>query len=377
MRILALIHDAYGAVGGTAKFNRDLLEALCSHPDVREVVALPRYITSTLEPMPQRLVYDCAASLGKIAFLRRTLHQLASGGRFDLIICGHLRLLPAAMLCRLIFRAPLILVIHGLEAWQPAGLWISDRLAGKADFFVAVSEHTKRRFVSWSSAQADRGFVVPNAVDLTQFQPKPPKAEFVQRYGLEGRRVILTLGRLASEERAKGFDGVLDVLPSLVREIPNLTYMIAGDGPDRARLQQKVETLGLDQHVVFAGFVPEAEKVDHFCLADAFVMPSYGEGFGIVLIEAMACGVPVVASKQDGSREAVKNGALGIVVDPDNPSDIQEGIREALQRPKGAVPAGLEYFSVSNFRRRWHRLLSDLCQSGETKTTDSELGQLE
>jgi glycosyltransferase involved in cell wall biosynthesis len=86
-------------------------------------------------------------------------------------------------------------------------------------------------------------------------------------------------------------------------------------------------------------------------LADAFLLPSQGEGFGFVLLEAMACGVPVVASALDGGREAVREGQLGILVDPRDRTSVVRGIREALARPR-AVPAGLEYFSFDRFRER-------------------------
>jgi len=91
-------------------------------------------------------------------------------------------------------------------------------------------------------------------------------------------------------------------------------------------------------------------------LADAFVMPGRGEGFGIVYLEAMACGIPAVASSADASHEAVRDGLLGEVVSPDDPADIAAGIRRALARPRGR-PEGLEYFALAAFAERVHELL--------------------
>ena len=108
--------------------------------------------------------------------------------------------------------------------------------------------------------------------------------------------------------------------------------------------------------MIFTGFISEDEKRDHLNLADAFVMPSRGEGFGIVLLEAMACGVPVVASTRDGSREALRGGMLGTLVEPDDRASLEDGVRAALRQPR-AVPDGLEYFSRENFRLRAHRLM--------------------
>ena len=117
--------------------------------------------------------------------------------------------------------------------------------------------------------------------------------------------------------------------------MPDLVYLIAGDGDDRSRLESKTRALGLDSHVVFAGYITEEEKAAHYRLADAFVMPGHGEGFGIVYLEAMACGITVVASKADASREAVCNGELGIFVDPKNPEELRDGILNLLAQPRG------------------------------------------
>jgi len=92
----------------------------------------------------------------------------------------------------------------------------------------------------------------------------------------------MTFGRLAGLDRQKGFDEVLEVLTELLKSHPDLVYLIVGDGPDRQRLQAKAQALGVSAAVVFAGRIAEDEKVDHYRLADLYVMPSRGEGFGIV-----------------------------------------------------------------------------------------------
>jgi glycosyltransferase involved in cell wall biosynthesis len=112
--------------------------------------------------------------------------------------------------------------------------------------------------------------------------------------------------------------------------------------------------------VIFTGRVPEVEKASHYRLADAFVMPGWGEGFGIAYLEAMGCGVPVVASNLDASQEAVRNGDLGIIVNPKAPGEIQRGILAALKWDREVVSPGLEHFSKQNFETRVHRILNAL-----------------
>jgi glycosyltransferase involved in cell wall biosynthesis len=162
-----------------------------------------------------------------------------------------------------------------------------------------------------------------------------------------------------SKERQKGFDEVIEALPRLATQIPAITYVIAGDGPDRPRLESKANALGVINRVVFTGMVSDSEKTDHYRLADAFVMPSRGEGFGIVLLEAMACGIPTVASILDGSKEALRDGLLGTLVDPRDPHDVERGVLKALKGPRG-IPKGLEYFSSESYERRVHDFIEDI-----------------
>ena len=400
-RFLVLVSDAFGGHGGIAKFDRDLLKALCSFPACGQAVAIPRLMQEPPGSLPAKLIWNTDGLGGKLRYLWAVLkitsrnhatlnpqppEELSSG--FDLLICGHINLLPFAFLHRLWFKTPIALIIYGIEAWTPPRRLFAKFLARRVDRFWAVSEITKARFLAWTGLPPERGLVLPNCVDASLFGAGPKSPALLQRYGLRDKTVIMTLGRLASEERYKGFDEVLEVLPDLARQIPNLAYLIAGDGSDRPRLAQKARSLGLSvadwatapvssgplsadapsphsdlpsPMVVFVGRISDAEKADHYRLADAYVMPSQGEGFGFVYLEALACGVPVVASKVDGSREAVRNGELGELVDPKNPEEIKAATLRALSNHHGSQlrtpPLGLDYFSYANFEQRVHQIL--------------------
>ena len=359
MRILVLTPDAFGGHGGMAKFNRDLITALCAHPNCTEVVAIPRLMPNPPGPLPAKLTYVTAGLNSKLKYVVSALNVVRSASRFDLILCPLINLLPITFLLRPWVRAPIVAVIHGIDAWNPTSRRFTNYLVGEIDALIAVSELTKQRFLGWAKLDSDMAFVLPPAIDLEAFRPGPKDAALLDKYGLTGKTVLMTLGRLASDERYKGFDEILELLPALSKDIPNVAYLIAGDGSDRPRLEKKARALGVHDRVVFAGLVPEAEKADHYRLADAYVMPGWGEGFGIVYLEAMACGIPVVASKVDGSREAVRHGALGIMVDPRDREDIRAGIVEALDRAKGVVPEGLEYFSYNKFEHRLHHIIGN------------------
>ncbi len=360
MRILALITDGFGTSGGIGKFNRDLMEALCTHPDVREVVALPRLMADGTEAPAsgpfEKLTYLTDGVNDKARYVLTLGRHLLRDADYDLVLCAHINLSPLGWLCRLRTGATLVQVVHGSEAWHPTGRAIIDRAVRSMDGFITVSGVTKGRFSRWTGLAPETGFVLPNSIDAERFTPGPKSPALLSRYGLHGKTVLLTLGRLDAGERAKGFDEVMEVLGALAEDTPDLAYLIVGDGSDRARLEAKAERLGLGERVVFAGFIPEDEKVDHYRLADAYVMPSKWEGFGIVYLEAMACGLPVVGSSIDGSLEAIPDESFGLTVDPAKPEELKGAVRASLARGHG-VPERLNHFSYENFSRRVHGII--------------------
>ena len=349
MRVLVLTTEAFGGHGGIAQYNRDLLTALCAMPECERVIGLPRLMSHVPEPLPAKLIYLDDGLKGKWAYTLATWR--AARSRCDLVICGHINLLPVAVLAAWRSAAPLVLLIYGIDAWQPHRGRFVNRLLRRVAHVISISEITRDKFSSWSGIPRECIHVLPNAIDLSRYGAGPRNPILEQRYGLAGRRVLMTLGRLSADERYKGFDEVLESMPALLKLYPDLTYLIAGDGDDRDRLQRKAQSLGVADRVVFAGYVAEPEKADYYRLADAYVMPGRGEGFGFVFLEAMACGVPVVASRLDGSREAVRHGELGILVDPNNREELRAGIVTALTQPK-KIPPGIEYFAYPNFQQR-------------------------
>lgn len=336
MRILLLATDAWGGHGGIALFNRELAAALDEH----HITVLPRVIRGEVRDVPAHVRFVAEAARGKLAYLRALTQMRLE--RFDLVICGHINLLPVA------FHRPL-LVVHGIEAWAPRR-----RSLAKCRGVISVSALTRDRLLAWSH-YAGPVYVLPNAVHLEQYGIRPKRADLVERYRLEGKRVLLTVGRLDARERSKGFDEVLEVLPELPSDV---VYMIAGGGDDFPRLQEKAVSHAVSDRVVFTGLFAEEDKRDLYNLADVYVMPSRGEGFGFVFLEAMACGVPVIGSRIDGGREALLDGALGALVDPDDPGELRDAIVEALARGERRIPAGLDYFSFEKFAARSRAILS-------------------
>jgi phosphatidyl-myo-inositol dimannoside synthase len=363
VRVLCLLTDGFGRSGGIAQFNRDFLKAICAHPGVTMVVALPRNIAGPLGELPGKLRYDVGAALGKLRFVLSLLGWLVKRPRFDTIICTHLNLQPLALLAHWLSGAPSLLVLHGIEAWTPPRSLVRRFAAKQAQRVAAVSRFTLDRFSAWAGIAGDRATVLPSCVDLVRFAPGEAAPLVLRKYRLEGKRIVLSLGRLAASERYKGFDELLESLTRLRATHRDLLCVIAGSGDDRSRLEAKAHALGIADDVRFAGFVPDNELVDLYRAARVFALAGWGEGFGIALLEAMACGVPAVASILDGSFEAVGGGKLGIAVDPRKPDSLVAGILEALGRPVGERPAGIEYFSYGAFEARVHQFLGGLARS--------------
>jgi glycosyltransferase involved in cell wall biosynthesis len=354
--VLALVTDAYGGTGGIAQYNRDFLESIAAHPTIDEVVVVPRVIARELQPLPAKVKHLAARAGSKLKFLRTVASLSQSTGAFDLVVCGHVNLLPAAWLAARRMKARLLVVCYGLEVWNP-GNWPKRYMLHRTDAIVAISAFTVKRLREWAVIAGDRISLVPNAIDLSAYTPGDGDEQLRRKLGLDSGPILLTLGRMDAAERAKGFDEVLEVLPSLLEDFPTLTYCLAGDGTDRARLEQKAQKLGVREQTVFTGYVPEEQKLDLYRLADLFVMPSRLEGFGYVFLEALATGIPVVASSVDGSREAVRGGAWGSLADPNNRDEVLNAIRSGLTNPKIPERSELEYFSVQRFRDRvWKAL---------------------
>ncbi len=362
-RVLALVSDAYGGTGGIAQYNRDFIECVAAHESVEDVVVVPRVIARAIQPLPERVTHIAEAAGSKLRYVR-TVEKLARRrGSFDLVICGHVNLLPIAYATAKRTGARLMVLVYGLEVWNPRS-WPFRYMMHRVDTIVGISAFTIKRLRQWAVIAGHQVLLVPNAIDLSAFTPGPRNDLLRQLLGLGRGPVILTLGRMDASERAKGFDEVIEAMPSLLEDFPTLCYCAAGDGTDRARLEAKAKLLGVSENVVFPGYVAEEEKLDYYRLADLFVMPSRLEGFGYVFLEALAAGVPVVASSVDGSKEAVRGGAWGSLADPRNRDEVLTAIRNGLVNPVLPDRSELEYFSKRRFRDRTWRAIDRTLQPG-------------
>jgi len=276
-------------------------------------------------------------AFGKRKGMARTIAFTASGlawairERPDFVLSTHPHFMMAlAPLCRL--GVPCLTAAHGIETWGQMGGRLGEALRG-ATGILPVSTFTRDMIHREAHVSMTKMQVVPDTFREDCFLPGPKPAYLFERYGLKPEHpVLLTVGRLSATERYKGQDQILYALPQLVCSLPDLRYIIGGRGEDEQRLRQIVVELSLQKHVIFTGFIAEAELADHYRLADLYVMPSTGEGFGIVYLESLACGRPCLVGGDDASPEAVDGGRLGFIVPPRQPKKIAEAILGFFQR---------------------------------------------
>jgi glycosyltransferase involved in cell wall biosynthesis len=252
--------------------------------------------------------------------------------RPDQVLSTHLHLGPVAHVVKRTCGTPYTLVAHGIEVH--AGL-SSARCAGlrAADRVLAVSAWTRQRVLDLGGIDPARVAVLPDTVDDARFTVDVRPAYLARRYHLQAdEQVVLTVARLNPGEGYKGYDRIVQGLPTIQAACGPVRFLVVGRGDDRARLEAMARDLGVEHAVTCAGFVPDEELADHYRLADVFAMPSAGEGFGIVFLEAMACGTPVLAGNRDGSVEALDGGRLGSLVDLTDVKAIADGIIALLQQ---------------------------------------------
>jgi phosphatidyl-myo-inositol dimannoside synthase len=330
LRILALVTDAFGGNGGIAQYNRDFLSALARCDRGGDVIVVPRRTASSvgtlsigvrqLRPLESRIAYSLAALWTAIT------HQ-----PIDLVFCGHLFMTPLAAVIARALRIPLWVQVHGIEAWRELSV-LQRRSVESATIVTSVSRYTRRRLLEWVEIDPARVKVLPNTVD-PQYGPGPKPAYLLARHAARGKKVLVTVSRLDSSEQYKGHDRVIRALSRVLSQHPDTIYLVVGDGDDRPRLESLAVECGVGKNVQFTGFVSPQELPDYFRLADVFVMPSTGEGFGIVFLQAMATGARVIAGNRDGSRDPLCDGTLGTLVDPENCEELASAILAALDNP--------------------------------------------
>jgi len=336
---MALVTDAFGGHGGIAQYNRDFFGALVNCGLASSLIVLPRCAPDDV--VTPAGVRQIAPRAGRASYVVAVIRE-ALFRRIDVVFCGHIFMAPLASLIACLKHAKLIIQMHGIEAWRRP-TWLCRMAVEKADLVLCVSRYSRAEVLNWALIAPERVVVLPNTVGAN-FTPGDG-SKLRTTWGLQGKRVLLSVGRMSAQERYKGHDRVIRTIPKLLGAGHDLVYVIVGEGDDRARLQLLAEQEGVADRVYFMGALNPATLVDAYRMADLFVMPSTGEGFGIAFLEAMACGTPALGLAVGGAVDALGDGGLGKAV---SEHDFISALELALDRGKTDA-AALTSAVVSRF----------------------------
>lgn len=354
MKILLLSPELFLAEGGIARILRLYLKALCEicGPGGRVDI-----VTLNDSPNPDERLSDYGnARLGrsvgcnrsKLNFIR---HTLALGRSSEVLVCGHLHQLAVARLARC-FNPALrcLLVAHGIEVWRPY-TWLERWALRGAHRIICISEFTRRQLLRFYPAlDASRLVVVPNTLD-PKCAPGTKPAVTPSRKNQPPR--ILTVGRLTKADTYKGFDTLIEALPLLRTEFPEICLRIVGEGDDATRLKQLAQDLGVANAVHFTGGITDTALRKEYESCDVFALPSRSEGFGLVYLEAMIHGKTCVGARAGGVPEVI-NDSVGALADYGNIPALAAAIADVIRRPRDSEVVRLhaESFAFPAFQHR-------------------------
>lgn len=258
-----------------------------------------------------------------------------------------------AVLLAKIMKKPVLITCHGSDIHEYTEINYTNKLRKQrvlyaiknATHLITVSHFLKRKIISLG-INDEKIEVIYNGKNK-EFYPRN-KVEVRRKLGLPlDKKIILNVGVLTP---IKGTVYLINAFADLIKERDDLLLIIIGEGPLRSELENKARSLNLEQYVQFIGFVPNEELVFWFNAADLFVLPSLGEGFGIVIIEALSCGIPVVASNIGGIPEIINEDHLGILVPPENTKELSTGILQAINKKwnRNSLIERSKYYSWDN-----------------------------
>lgn len=294
----------------------------------------------------------------------------AARRKAKLVLAAHPNLGPVVQAMRIVApRMKSIICTHGIDVWEPLG-GLRRRALRNCSLVLAPSKDTAEHVASEQGVARGRIRVLPWALD-PQFealiaagsQSAPPR-EF------PAGRVILTVGRWLATERYKGMDTLITALPRLLTRWPEVQVVMVGTGDDRAWLEDLAEKNGVNRHVHFLPGLNYSELAACYAACEIFALPSSGEGFGLVYLEAMACGKPVIGGAHGGAPEIIEDGVTGYLVPHGDPIQLATSIEALLADPAHAKEMGARgkrraenEFRFNVFAKSLKKILREQCES--------------
>jgi phosphatidylinositol alpha-1,6-mannosyltransferase len=375
--ILIPAYDFKPLLGGVANYGHELAVQFSKYARVHVVSRkLPG-----MEEFDRNLPYTITrirtpySGLGAWPLFARALRPLIRREPPNAIFCP--MWFPDAAACRSAMKpgtSPYFVAAHGTEVFDDNNSVkrrvktamlrnLRRSVFAEAAGVFPVSEYTRTAVLEEVPGQAEKVMTVNNGVNPKIFRQTPISPADRATYGGQAQRILLTVTRLYPY---KGVDRMLEALPAISRAVPDVQYLVVGEGPDLPRLQELTARLGLEGRVRFLGRLALAEIVKLYNLADLFVMlsreePPDVEGFGLVFLEAAACGLPSVGGRSGGIPDAIDDGRSGWLVDPRNTGEISATIIGLLGSPEKLKRAS-EFCLATAPRKTWQQVADTLLE---------------
>jgi phosphatidyl-myo-inositol dimannoside synthase len=287
-----------------------------------------------------------------------------------MVLAAHTNLGPVVQAMRITApRMKSIICAHGMDVWEPLGVlrrWALQH----SNLILAPSKDTAEHVATEQEVPEERIRVLPWALD-PQFEALiSPGSHPALPENFPQGRVILSVGRWLATERYKGMDTLITALPRLLTERPEVQLVFVGAGDDRAWLEDLAEQTGVSRHVYFLSGLTYAEIAACYAACEIFALPSSGEGFGLVYLEAMACGKPVIGGLHGGAPEVIQDGVTGYLVPHGDPIQLATSLETLLADPVHAKEMGARAkqraeheFRFNVFAKTLKKILRDQCES--------------
>lgn len=275
--------------------------------------------------------------------LIRQVHATLKFGRSANVVHAHF-LYPSGfvgLIHKYFLRKPCVVTMHGADIQVDKSTGYGKRIDWRLDLIIKFVLRNVDVLIAPSKLLAEEAIkagadpskvhIIPNGVDISRFNPSISGKMIRKRLGIgPDEHVVLTISRFHPK---KGHAFLVKAIPMVLKEFPDTKFVLCGEGPEKQTIINMVKSLGLFKNVLFAGFIDEKEKPMYYAAADVFALPSLVEGAPIVILEALASGKPLVASRTGNIPELVRDGVSGILVNPQDTVQIAKAIIRYLENP--------------------------------------------
>jgi glycosyltransferase involved in cell wall biosynthesis len=273
------------------------------------------------------------------AIIEYTIKLFKSIGEVDIIHAHDWMVVYAARVLKHAYKVPMVCTIHATEQGRNSGIYndmqkyINDMewwLTYEAWEVICNSEYMREEIKGIFSVPDNKLNVIPNGISADKFDDLEKVMEFRRRFAADNEKIIFFVGRIVQE---KGIQILLDAVPSILKSFYDIKIILAGKGPHFDCLKQKSEEMGISHKVYFTGYIDDEDLKKLYKCADIAVFPSLYEPFGIVVLEAMAAGIPVVATDAGGLNDIIEHGIDGMKAYIGNSDSLAYCITELLHSP--------------------------------------------